>query len=58
MQEVADWMALPDNKREFIVLFFDDQKDLSDWVRSLPRLRLPARSESRGCDPLALRVVL
>lgn len=39
MQEVADWMALPGNEREFIVLFFDDQKDLSDWVRSLPHLR-------------------
>lgn len=39
MQEVADWMALPGNEREFIVLFFDDQKDLSDWVRSVLCLR-------------------
>ena len=33
MQEVADWKALPGNEREFIVLFFDDQLDLGDWVR-------------------------
>lgn len=35
MEEVAAWMAAPGNEREFIILFFDDQKDLSDWVRSI-----------------------
>ena len=33
MEEVADWMALPGNEEEFVVLFFDDQMDLNDWVR-------------------------
>mmetsp|Transcript_11458 Transcript_11458/g.34433 ORF Transcript_11458/g.34433 Transcript_11458/m.34433 type:complete len:647 (+) Transcript_11458:108-2048(+) len=31
LQEVAAWMALPENAGEFIALFFDDQSDLGDW---------------------------
>ncbi len=45
MQEVADWMALPGNEEEFVVLFFDDQMDINDWVRSPARnawLKSPA----------------
>jgi len=37
MQEVADWMALPGNEEEFVVLFFDDQMDINDWVRDILR---------------------
>lgn len=33
MEEVKAWMALPANELEFVVLFFDDQKDLHEWVR-------------------------
>ena len=28
-------MALPGNEDEFVVLFFDDQMDINDWVRRL-----------------------
>ena len=31
LQEVADWMADPANEDELVVLFFDDQPDLSKW---------------------------
>lgn len=31
LQEVADWMADPANEDELVVLFFDDQLDLSTW---------------------------
>ena len=56
MQEVADWMALPGNEEEFVVLFFDDQMDINDWVRDILRAVV---SQSRwswlwhgiGCTP-------
>ena len=33
LQEVAHWLALPQNKDEFLIVFFDDQMDLAAWVR-------------------------
>ena len=30
MEEVRAWMAAPANELEFVVLFFDDQKDLHE----------------------------
>lgn len=35
LTEIADWMNAEENKDEFLVLYFDDQPDLSTWV-SLP----------------------
>ena len=32
LQEVAHWLALPQNKQEFLIVFFDDQMDLAAWV--------------------------
>jgi hypothetical protein len=29
--EIADWLNLPGNRDEFLVIFFDDQKDLLAW---------------------------
>ena len=34
MQEVADWLAMPQNVDEFLIVFFDDQMDLASWVSS------------------------
>ncbi|KAL3139980.1 hypothetical protein ABBQ38_004267 [Trebouxia sp. C0009 RCD-2024] len=31
MQELADWLALPQNQQEFLIVFFDDQMDLAAW---------------------------
>lgn len=44
-------MALPENAGEFIALFFDDQSDLGDWVRShltahSPTARAPVEAPS------------
>jgi len=36
MEEVRAWMAAPANELEFVVLFFDDQKDLHEWVCHAP----------------------
>ena len=33
MQELADWLAMPQNQQEFLIVFFDDQMDLASWVR-------------------------
>lgn len=35
MQELADWLAMPQNEQEFLIVFFDDQMDLAAWVRGL-----------------------
>lgn len=35
MQELADWLAVPNNQQEFLIVFFDDQMDLAAWVRGL-----------------------
>ena len=32
MQELADWLAMPQNEKEFLIVFFDDQMDLASWV--------------------------
>lgn len=32
MQELADWLAMPQNQHEFLVVFLDDQMDLAAWV--------------------------
>ena len=32
MQELADWLAMPQNQQEFLIVFFDDQMDLASWV--------------------------
>ena len=32
MKEVKAWMDQPGNQEEFVVLFFDDQPDLTSWV--------------------------
>ena len=32
LQEVAAWLAMPQNKDEFLIVFFDDQMDLAAWV--------------------------
>jgi hypothetical protein len=32
MQELADWLAMPQNEKEFLIVFFDDQIDLASWV--------------------------
>ena len=37
MQELADWLAMPQNQQEFLIVFFDDQMDLASWV-SMPML--------------------
>ena len=37
MQEVADWLAMPQNQQEFLIVFFDDQMDLASWVRQCPQ---------------------
>lgn len=31
MQELADWLAMPQNGKEFLIVFFDDQMDLASW---------------------------
>lgn len=35
LQEIALWLARPENADEFLVLYLDDQPDLLEWVRSL-----------------------
>ena len=35
MQELADWLAVPQNEQEFLIVFFDDQMDLAAWVGGL-----------------------
>lgn len=32
LAELSTWLALPENKDEFIVVFLDDQMDLQQWV--------------------------
>ena len=44
MQELADWLAMPQNEKEFLIVFFDDQMDLASWVSndvSKPRWQMP-----------------
>lgn len=44
MQELADWLAMPQNEKEFLIVFFDDQMDLASWVSndvSMPRWHVP-----------------
>ena len=35
-------MALPGNEEEFVVLFFDDQMDINDWVGAVLRAKSPS----------------
>ncbi len=30
--QCADWLAMPQNEKEFLIVFFDDQMDLASWV--------------------------
>ena len=32
--QIAEWLALPGNEDEFLVLYLDDQRDIFTWVRS------------------------
>lgn len=32
LQEIAVWLARPENADEFLVLYLDDQPDLLEWV--------------------------
>ncbi len=32
LAELSTWLALPENKEEFLVVFLDDQMDLQTWV--------------------------
>lgn len=36
LAEIGDWLDLPENEHEFLVLYLDDQADLLDWVRLWP----------------------
>jgi hypothetical protein len=36
LQEIADWLSLPQNADEFLVLYLDDQPDLLAWVGCRP----------------------
>lgn len=33
LAEIRAWLDSPRNVNEFVVLFLDDEKDLSTWVR-------------------------
>lgn len=40
LQEIAQWLALPENADEFLVLYLDDQPDLLVWVSFFGRCPL------------------
>jgi len=33
--ELAAWLALPENQKEFLLVFLDDQPDIKSWVSTL-----------------------
>jgi hypothetical protein len=34
LEEIAEWLAVPANSGEFLTLFFDNARDLGEWVRA------------------------
>lgn len=34
-QEIRAWMDRPENEKEFLMLYFDDQANLQTWVRAM-----------------------
>lgn len=47
MQEIADWLAQPQNLHEFLIIFFDDQMDLEAWVSILQTTTTTMSSHKR-----------
>jgi hypothetical protein len=35
LTEIRSWMQLPENLDEFVIIFFDDQRNLETWVSCL-----------------------
>lgn len=52
LQEIAAWLRAPENADEFLVVFFDDEKDVDTWVR-LPRSPLHLSTQLRSPAELA-----
>ena len=42
LAELAAWLARPENQREFLLVFLDDQPDIKAWVsRTMKLIHLP-----------------
>ena len=53
MQELANWLAMPQNEKEFLIVFFDDQMDLASWVSLDGMYLLPMFKLCSGGDLLS-----